>query len=323
MARPEITKKWRPGLILIIGCISVLFSILPIISYFVIAGLIDHLGLTLTVGVLVIASALGGVILSIALWRFLLRPIRALAATSADLVYNSVAEARPLAHYGTSELRDLGQTVLDMADALQNRTRAVQAYSDHVTHELKSPLTAMAAASELLQSSDLGPDVQRELIDDIARSSHRMADLLDAMREFSRASHSISAAGWTNICDQEVINDPQVHVIGQPILPLSQQATSIILSNLIGNAKDHGADRIDIVSRAGGILVADNGRGMSEALMPQVFNAFFTTRRGEGGTGMGLAIVKSLAESGGCTVDLWRKKGGIVIAIRPIGEFVS
>lgn len=301
---------------MVIGGTTLMVMLMPIIGYLVLLWLMSRIGFYTAIYLLAGSMVVAGVILAIALWRLLLRPIQSLAATSADLIEHSVAEARPLAHYGTSELRDLGQTVLDMAAALQNRTRAVQAYSDHVTHELKSPLTALNGAAELLANTDLAPETREILLRDIADSSQRMADLLDAMRNFSKANHMGAVRGATPISTLPSIQGKDVHLIGNPILNLSFDAAEIVMANLIKNARAHGAKRIDVVVGQGEILVADDGTGISKAHQTRVFEPFFTTNREKGGTGMGLAIVRSLVESGGGTVDLWRKHGGIVIAIR-------
>ena len=50
-----------------------------------------------------------------------------------------------MAHYGTAEMQGLGQTILDMGRVLQGREAVLRSYADHVTHELKSPLTTLRA----------------------------------------------------------------------------------------------------------------------------------------------------------------------------------
>lgn len=81
-----------------------------------------------------------------------------------------------------------------------------------------------------------------------------------------------------------------------------------IISNLVANAIKHGLEhspdpRISITaSRVKGeeqarIVVEDNGTGIDPKVMPMIFNPFFTTRRGRGGSGMGLSVVRYLAET--------------------------
>jgi len=74
-----------------------------------------------------------------------------------------------------------------------------------------------------------------------------------------------------------------------------------VFANLLDNSRQNGADRVDVnATRSGGyvsVTVADNGRGISPANVEKVFTPFFTTRREEGGTGLGLGIVRSLLKA--------------------------
>jgi signal transduction histidine kinase len=81
-------------------------------------------------------------------------------------------------------------------------------------------------------------------------------------------------------------------------------ALSQVVTNLIENALKHGltgqgSGRVDVMTRRLGphfteIIVSDNGVGIPEEVKPSIFNAFFTTKAGKGGSGLGLHIVKSI-----------------------------
>jgi two-component system sensor histidine kinase CreC len=60
---------------------------------------------------------------------------------------------RPLAHYGTREFAQLSHSFLDMAEQLSRRSDYIATFSSHLTHELKSPLTSIKGAAELLLDS--------------------------------------------------------------------------------------------------------------------------------------------------------------------------
>lgn len=96
--------------------------------------------------------------------------------------------------------------------------------------------------------------------------------------------------------------DPSIEMHSLPY------AIEQIVSNLVANAIKHGLEnstdpRISITAnRVPGdervsIVVADNGSGIDPKVMPMIFNPFFTTRRGRGGSGMGLSVVRYLAET--------------------------
>ncbi|MFX5858479.1 histidine kinase dimerization/phospho-acceptor domain-containing protein, partial [Acinetobacter baumannii] len=60
---------------------------------------------------------------------------------------------RPLAHYGTREFAQLSKSFLGMAEQLSRRSDYIATFSAHLTHELKSPLTSINGAAELLLES--------------------------------------------------------------------------------------------------------------------------------------------------------------------------
>mgnify|MGYP001797285412 CR=1 FL=1 len=91
----------------------------------------------------------GGLVIGFVSWRVLSRPIRALRAQSQEVASGERAAPEPLRHYGVSELADLGQSLLSMAHTLTERSDAIRLYTEHVTHELKSPVTSIVGAAEL------------------------------------------------------------------------------------------------------------------------------------------------------------------------------
>ena len=82
--------------------------------------------------------------------RTLLRPIQALSEQARDLAEGRRSAIEPLDRYGTSDLAALGQSVFDMAAALEKRGQYVRDFATHVSHEFKTPLTSIRGAAELL-----------------------------------------------------------------------------------------------------------------------------------------------------------------------------
>ena len=74
-----------------------------------------------------------------------------------------------------------------------------------------------------------------------------------------------------------------------------------VITNLLDNSRQNGANHVDIkVARSNGDIsatVADNGQGISPANVEKIFTPFFTTHRDQGGTGLGLGIVRSLLKA--------------------------
>ena len=169
---------------------------------------------------------------------------------------------------------------------------------DHVTHELKSPLTVVRGAAELLAMPDLPHDERARLLARIEASVERMTALLDAQRSLAQAQEP-AAPGQVRLSDVA----QGAEVVTDGIVPLSEDALRLVLDHLVGNAKAHGAMKVS-VSYDGILVVQDNGTGVSEGNATRIFEPFFTTRREAGGTGMGLSIVRRTLEAHNAQIAL-------------------
>ena len=103
---------------------------------------------------------------------------------------------------------------------------------------------------------------------------------------------------------------------------LSHEEMEIVLPQLLQNAADHGATRVEVRFDAAAevLSVADNGEGVSEANRDTIFTPFFTTKRARGGTGMGLAITAAIAERHGGQVRLGEAATGAMFLLDLPGE---
>jgi two-component system, OmpR family, sensor kinase len=298
----KIDPKWRPPLALVLGGGIAAVLALPLAGLLALRALAPLYGFRhsalMIAGVILIAAAILGWLQ----WRLLLRPIRALSAR-AEAVRQGAAPPAPLPHYGTRELRDLGQSVLDMTATLQTREAAIRSFADHVTHEMKTPLTAIAGAAELLEESTQ----DSRLITTIQTATRRMEAQLTALQR-SAAARSAGYHGRTTLAAHTATLASAfpvltLHVSGadQP-LPLSPDGVDIVLQHLLQNAFAHGATTITLTATPGQLHIHDNGTGVSDGNRARIFDPFFTTRREGGGTGMGLTIVQNLLGAHGATI---------------------
>jgi signal transduction histidine kinase len=227
--------------------------------------------------------------------RLLLRPIRALEGYAAGV--ENGAEAPPPSHFGTRELHATGQRVIAMAEALRDREATVRSFTDHVTHELKTPVAAVRAAVELLQDGDLSPG-DRALVAEIDGARVQMEAQLAALRAAAQARETRYVGQCTldgmAAVRAEFPELDQVVAGGSVVLPLAAGGMAVVLRHLLANAMAHGARRVWLTAAPGVLEVRDDGPGISPGNAPQVFDPFFTTRRDSGGTGMGLTIVRNL-----------------------------
>lgn len=312
----RVKQKWRPPLALVIGGTLAVVFCLPLvgIGYFKLAG--NILGWGETAWLIFWMAVIATVILGYLLWRLVLRPVYALTR-HANAVRDGHAETALPPYFGTPEISALAQAVADMGATLHNREAGLRAFSNHVTHELKSPLTSIKGAAELLQG-ELDPDDRARLTQTVLVATSQMQEQLDALRRLAAARDPVGPGPTQISAGIEQIR-PETHLDillkDDAALPMDQEAVTVILGHLARNAEAHGATRLEIASQPFGFSVSDNGTGIAAGNRDRIFDPFFTTRRGTGGTGMGLAIVETMLQAVGGTIRLVPCQTGAMFAI--------
>jgi signal transduction histidine kinase len=268
-----------------------------------------------------LALALAGTLLlaalvSLFLARAITRPLRRITEAA-----RAVARGEPggdLAPGGLvpAEIHDLGESLGTMTAELARRARYIAGFTADVTHELKSPITAIRGAVELLAEDDgRMPAAQRaRFVANIGADAARMERLVGRLLLLSQIENSEQPEGRADLPELlgrlgEVYGDRLIVGIepgaeGPRIHPEHLESA---LRNLIDNALRHGAGRpVTVRARASGdrveLSVENAGGPIPEEHVARLFDRFFTTERDRGGTGLGLAIVKAVAASRGGTV---------------------
>lgn len=259
------------------------------------------------------------------LWRLLAGPIKELQRQSENMALNQTAVMKPIKHYGTKETANLGRSILSMSTKLKQRSDSLQSYTAHVTHELKSPLTSIIGAVELLEQrgGKMDAKTRQKFYQNIQSDSTRMTRLLDDLRKLA-ASDMARISGKTNLQNaiekcRDDFADLRLEYVGNKdaTLPMQEQDLNVVLAQLLQNSRQHGASRVTITKTANTVTIQDNGTGISKANQDKVFDPFFTTNRNNGGSGMGLAIVQSTIRSyhGAIHVETSSKGAGFRIEL--------
>jgi signal transduction histidine kinase len=197
-----------------------------------------------------------------------------------------------------------------MARTLQNREATIRSYTDHVTHEIKTPVAAIRAAVELLGDGALTA-ADRALLAQIDGARAQIETQLEALRQAARSRE----ARYLGICTLAELAAKLDHpalmlgLSGEKVpIPLAAQGLLIPLSHLLRNAAEHGARWVEISAEVSDSAVtvtfSDDGDGVSVGNAARIFEPFFTTKREKGGTGMGLSITRNLIEAHGGKVGL-------------------
>ena len=186
-----------------------------------------------------------------------------------------------------------------------------------VSHDLRSPLTAILAASEAIGSPALEPRERAELADTITTEGRRLSRLVDQLIDLSRLQAG-AAAPREDWCSLDEVIHAAVKDTGAPPerirlsidreLPLVRaDATQLqrAMANLIDNALRYGAGApvsVRVRATGGGILirVVDQGPGIPLAEQERIFTAFYRAPAAAStGSGLGLAIVRGFVEANG------------------------
>ncbi|MBZ9675271.1 sensor histidine kinase [Mesorhizobium sp. ES1-1] len=262
-------------------------------------------------------AILGGTLLiGLVFLRTISRPIHALIERTQHIAAGDRGAIRPLDHHGTYEMAELSAAFLDMAEKLQARSDAIQTFATHVSHELKSPLTAIQGAAELLRDSGAAMDdgERRRFSDNIVNDAGRLNLLVRRLLELAKAENLAPSGEATSVgaglallpADNRVA--VRVEAGGDVALRISPENAAIVFANLVDNSARHGATLVSVTAESARgkatVLVGDDGAGISPSNRTRVFEPFFTTRRESGGTGMGLGIVLALLKAHDGTIRL-------------------
>ena len=260
--------------------------------------------------------------------RFVTRPVHALIDRTREIGQGDRSALQPLPRHGTREFAQLSESFLAMAESLHERSDYLRTFAAHVTHELKSPLTSIRGAAELmLEAEDTMSEAERRrFLENILADAGRLGALVGRLRELARADAppviGEAALGPAIAALRRGVPGLAIDLRGDETLavPMSAENLGIVLSHLADNARRHGAGRLDIAAQrdAEGVSlrIADDGSGIQPANRERIFEAFFTTRREEGGTGMGLPIVRALVERHGGAIALDDAARGAAFLIR-------
>jgi signal transduction histidine kinase len=260
------------------------------------------------------------------------RPIAALIRQADEVKKGGVA--RPLSRPGSREVERLSQAVAQMADTLRSRAASIETFARNVSHELKTPLATVRATVELLREhlDSMTLDERERFLSMLDGESARMQRMVERLLLLARAEvaptpvESVEPGPvLTDVAQRFVRLGTRVELsldaaVAAARVRIAREGLESVLSNLLENSRQHGGNdvRIAVRARIDGaldrarleVVVEDSGPGISPANRARVFEAFFTTARDQGGTGLGLPIVRALLEAHDGSIDLLPAEGG-------------
>jgi len=241
--------------------------------------------------------------------------------------------------HGHDEVTELARAFNRMAEALGNADTVRRRLLADVSHELKTPLTAMRGYIETLTMTELAldPDTQRRYLGIVGEETEKLESMIGDLLDLARLEGGGTTLTFETVPVQRLFDrvaDRHAHAIADKHLTLDARADADAvdlwgdagrleqaLQNLAANAIRHTPDGGRITLRATRIAgtvqltVRDTGPGIPPEHLSRVFNRFYKveesrTGGASAGSGLGLSIVKAIVELHGGGVSATTAEGG-------------
>jgi signal transduction histidine kinase len=269
--------------------------------------------------------------LLLAFWvgRLLVGPLEALR----DQVLAKVRQQRPRADLrapASNETEQLAQAFNTLLERLDERRHANEAFVADLVHEFKNPVATIRACGESLAESGVTAERAQRLSRLLYESSTRLDALVSQFMELARAEAGMQNEAWEAVDLAALARarveraqaDPRFAQLRfQVEAPKFARVRGVaerlqtVLDNLLANAASFAADAGTVWVRLVAseaqleLTVSDDGPGIAPEDTPHVFERFFTTRRHDKGTGLGLALVRAIVEAHGGSVEVRSELG--------------
>lgn len=269
----------------------------------------------------------------------LTRPIEAVTRQAEQVARGKSDSVVPLQNPVTDEVSQLSNAVVQMAEHLEARAQYIQDFASQISHAFKTPLTSMRGAIELLQDHqhDMSVEDKSKFLNNLDEDAEYLQNLVQRLLELARADTIRPGDDKTRVTPVIEIVAQRSRRLGIDIdirikasstdkaVLISEDILQSVFENLFDNARQHGADQLDVsleyVTDAVSlkpicvIKVADNGSGVSDANRESIFQPFFTTARDQGGSGLGLAVTRSLLNAHRASIALIASTTGAAFEI--------
>ena len=249
-----------------------------------------------------------------------LRPVEAIRLRATEISATESDQRLPVAP-AQDELRRLGETLNAMLDRLEAALRRERAFVDDASHELRTPLALHKSELELALRYGESREELRAAIASAMEEADRLSQLAENLLVLARSDKGVlpvepeplqvselfaTVAGRLSDRAREADRPLEVDLPDGPdglVVAADRLRTEQALTNLVENALRHGGGPVRLWARARAeaveLHVSDAGAGFPPDFLPHAFERFrrADAARGEGGAGLGLAIVDAVAQA--------------------------
>ena len=200
----------------------------------------------------------------------------------------------------------------------------------NVSHDLRTPLTAICGYLELLEKGEKTPDQARYLAL-IGGRTEAMKRLTEELFRYSIAASmedelTLEPVDLNGAVEEAVASlygalveagiTPAVSLPeGRVVRELDRNALARVLGNLLSNALKYSAGDLEVTLAPDGTVTLSNAAdGLDEVRVGRLFDRFYTVETGRGSTGLGLSIARALTERMGGTIAAWYEGGRLWVS---------
>jgi two-component system, OmpR family, sensor histidine kinase MprB len=278
-----------------------------------------------SVGGILIAAAAGALVSNATL-----APVRRLTA-AAERIAETGEPSERVPEGDRDELARLGASFNTMLASLEESLETQRRFVADASHELRTPLTSLQTNIDVLRGDiALEPDQRRRLLDDLHRESQEMRALIAGLLELARGGAQVEKEPFQL---DELVEDGverarsrfptiswETNALEPTIVDGYRDRMERAVWNLLENAGKWSGEGgvVEVSLTAGDLSVRDHGPGFAEEDRPLVFDRFYRSAaaRAMPGAGLGLAIVREVAEAHGGTVAAENApNGGAVVRL--------
>lgn len=215
------------------------------------------------------------------------------------------------------EVALLAKAFDDYHARIYSMMRREQEFTANVSHELRTPLTAIRTGCELLATDPAIGDATRNRVAMVSAAAERMTEQIQALLFLAR-EQELGAAETVLLaeCAADAAEPYRaewerkslsftIEIGREAVLALNPQALHLVLTNLIRNAvqyTERGFVRVSYAERR--LTVSDSGAGIEPQHLPRLFERFYRADHGQGGIGLGLAIVRRICDHYGWRIEV-------------------
>ena len=215
---------------------------------------------------------------------------------------------------------------------LQNGDAELKNAVTNISHDLRTPLTAICGHIELLLQEPL-PETAARRIEIIRERAEAMRDLTEELFKYSVINASaddlrMAPVSLNDVLEQSIAGlygaltaraiQPQIEMPDAPVVrTLDKAALRRIFDNVIGNAARYSDGDLSVaLAPDGEIRIENSAANLTAVQAARLFDRFYTVNSARGGTGLGLSIAKGLTEKMGGEIGADVRAGRLCVRIR-------